>query len=218
MAIGVSGAIRHFKVDSFMGAPITSSATANGWGFAVDALIPVIPVTDSKHRGNALTLNGEFTIGAGDGDLLNGTSGGAKFPTALAAVAPATTGAAYAPDIDNGLVTYDANGVLRLIKWRTFMAGLQYYLPPSGRAFVSVNYTQGDSSNIIQGDATNGSVPSADNNKTAIKQSRYFDGNFFYDIVPSVRLGLTYHYGQQTYGDGNKPHNHRGMGSFFYFF
>lgn len=213
LAIGFSGAYRRFGVDTFMASPITSSTKVTGWGLAADLLLPIIPVTGPKDRGNALTLNGEFTIGAGDGDLINGTNGGSKMPTALPVVAPATTGAPYTANVDNGMVVYDAAGNLRAIKWRTFIAGVQYYLPPSGRAFVSANYTQGNSSNIVTVNAD------GSNNKTSvITKSQYFDGNFFFDIVPAIRLGLTYHYAVQTYGDGNKPRNQRGMGSFWYFF
>ena len=53
-------------------------------------------------------------------------------------VTPAPT---YAADIDNGMVTIDANGKIHTIDWQSYIVGIQYYLPPSGRVFVSANYS-----------------------------------------------------------------------------
>ena len=78
---------------------------------------------------------------------LVGTGGGAQFPT-LPNPALSNPPPLYTPDIDNGIVTFDNSGVLHTIDWQTFMVGLQYYLPPTGRVIVSANYTQAYSQNM----------------------------------------------------------------------
>jgi hypothetical protein len=202
-SIGVSGLMRRFKVDQFAAKPVGSS-TDTGWAFAADALIPIIPVKDSTDRGNALTLIGEFTIGSGDAEQFTGMSAGAGFPALPG-------GAAFAPDIDNGLVTYDptGNGVLHTINWRTFEAGVQYHLPPTGRALLAVNYTQGDSTNAAQ------LFPKA---AGVYQKSQYADVNLFFDVTPSIRLGIGYQYLRQTFCDNTTAQNHRfeTLGLFFF--
>jgi len=193
-AIGISGLVRRFKVDQFAPRP-SGSSTDNGWSIAADVLIPVIPVVDSTDRRNALTLTGEFTIGSADADQFSGLTGGATFPTLPG-------GAAFAADVDDGLVTYDplGNGVLHAIDWRTFEFGLQYYLPPTGRAILSLNYTQGDSDNMAQ------LFPEATG---VIHKSQYFDANIFFDVTPAARLGVGYQYLRQTFCDNTTSQNHR---------
>jgi hypothetical protein len=193
-ALGISGLVRRFKVDQFAPKP-SGSSTDTGWSIAADALIPVIPVVDSTDRRNALTLIGEFTIGSADADQFTGMTGGATFP-----MLPG--GPAFAPDVDNGLVTYDpiGNGVLHTIDWRTFEVGLQYYLPPRGRAILAVNYTQADSDNMAR------LFPKAIG---VIQKSQYFDANIFFDVTPAARLGVGYQYVKQTFCDNTTSENHR---------
>ena len=213
LAIGVSGVARRFKVDQFSATP-NSQSTANGWGVSVDAFIPVIPVKSADDRANALTLNGSFTTGKGIADLY-GMNGGITFPT-LPAVAPATTGTAFAADIDPGLAVYDASGILHTIPWQTFMGGIQYYLPPSGRLFVSANYTQGESKgadNIVQvvGGATDATGAVNARAKTVYKKSQFMDANLFFDVTRAVRMVLAVQQIKQTYGDGVIGKNNRGL-------
>ena len=202
-AIGISGLVRRFKVDQFASRPIGSS-TDTGWSVAADVLIPVIPVVDSTDRRNALTLIGEFTVGSADADQFTGMTGGATFPTTPG-------GTAFAADVDNGLVTYDpiGNGVLHTIDWRTFEVGLQYYLPPTGRAFLAVNYTQADSDNMAQ------LFPNA---AGVIHKSQYFDANIFFDVTPAARLGVGYQYVRQAFCDNTTSENHRGEVMALWFF
>jgi hypothetical protein len=219
-AIGVSGAVRRFKVDQFAAVP-TLQNKASGWGLSVDAFLPVIPVKDAFDRSNALTLNGSFTTGKGIADLY-GMTGGVSFPT-LPAVAPATTGTAFAADIDPGTAVYDSAGVLHTIPWQTFMAGFQYYLPPTGRLFVSANYTQGQSKgtdNIVDvvGGATDATGAANPRAKTVFKKSQYFDANLFFDVTRAVRTVVAYEQIKQTFGDNATATNKRFLFCLYYQF
>jgi hypothetical protein len=113
-------------------------------------------------------------------------------------------------------VTFDRQGVLHTIDWRTFMVGLQYYLPPTGRVIVSVNYTQADSKNIAnlypQGGAEIELL------SRVAKRSQYADANLFWDVTPAVRVGASFQYTAVEYIDGEKPHNLRTMGQAAYVF
>jgi predicted porin len=152
-----------------------------------------------------LTLIGEFTVGSGDAEQFTGMSAGAGFPALPAG------GGAFAADVDNGLVTYDpsGNGVLHTINWRTFEVGLQYHLPPNGRALLAVNYTQGDSDNAAQ------LFPKA---AGVFHKSQYADVNLFFDVTPAIRLGIGYQYLRQTFCDESTAQNHRfeALGLFFF--
>jgi hypothetical protein len=200
-ALGVSGLIRRFSVDQFAVKP-SGVSTDTGWAVAANALIPIIPAVDNTDRTNALTLIGEATVGSGYAEQFTGMSAGASFPALPG-------GAAFAPDIDNGLVTYDTSGILHTINWRSFVVDLQYYLPPSGRMLLALNYTQSESTNMADLFAKSA---------TAFKESQYFDGNVFFDVTPSVRVGAGYQFLMQTFVDNSTAHNHRLEGLMLYFF
>jgi len=143
-AIGVSAIGRRFAVNEFA-ATSTKDVTANGYGISVDALIPLVPATKEKKE-NALTVIGNFVTGAGIADEYTGLSGGVRQPTLPA---PVGGGAApvYTPNVDNGLVEFRADGTLHAVQWTSFMVGVQYYLPPSGKAWLSANYSHLSSDN-----------------------------------------------------------------------
>ena len=207
LSIGVSGVMRQFKVDAFAPPPAQSSNNLRGWGISLDAFIPVIPAKNDYDRGNRLTLTGSFVKGTGIGDLTN-SKGGATFPTlpnpALAQPPPIYTG-----NIDNGLVTFDIQGVLHTIDWQTFVLGFQYYLPPTGRLFVTGNVTHGFSKNMADLYPRGGTEVGL---LTFIaRQSTYYDANLFWDATPAVRIGASVQYTTMEYVDGQKPHNVREM-------
>jgi hypothetical protein len=209
LTIGVSGAARHFRVNEFAATPARTH-TANGLGLSVDAMIPVIPARSTRDKGNALTLTGSFVTGQGIGDLIGGITGGAAFPS-LPAPAGGGAAPAYTADIDPGLVQYDAAGHLRTLDWRTFMGGIQYYLPPNGQVTIGANYTQGDSDNITQGltGAALGKV---------MKRSQFFEAVALGDLTPSIRVGVAWQRLWQTLGDETKLKNNRVELSVFFFF
>jgi hypothetical protein len=214
MSIGVSGALREFRVNAFTPPPAESTNKAMGQGISVDALIPLIPANDSDDRGNRLTITGSFVIGTGIADLVN-AGGGASFPT-LPNPAFASPPPTYTPDIDNGLATFDNAGVLHTIDWETFMVGLQYYLPPTGRVFISASYSQGYSKNMSLLYPRGGAEINLETKVANL--SRYADGNLFFDVTPAVRVGASFQYTATQYIDGETPHNFRSMAQALYFF
>jgi predicted porin len=208
LTIAVSGAFRHFRVNELTAAPATTRST-NGGGISVDGMIPLIPAASAKAKGNALTLTGSFVWGAGVGDMLGGISGGAAFPV----VPPAMPGgpASPVPNIDPGIVQYDAMGNLRTLDGKTFMLGLQYYLPPEGRVAIAANYTQGDADNITEG-LTGGALGNV------MKRSRFFELVAIGDITPAVRAGVAWQRTEQTRGDNTVSKNNRLELAVYFFF
>ncbi|MGO9290021.1 MAG: hypothetical protein ACLQIJ_14880, partial [Polyangia bacterium] len=122
----------------------------------------------------------------------------------------------YDANIDNGLLSFDSSGVLHTIDWQAFRVGLQYYLPPSGQLLFSANYTQAHSGNLAKLYPKGGAeiellVNVADT-------SRYADANLFWDLTPTVRVGISGQYTQVVYLDGARPHNIRAMAQTVYQF
>jgi hypothetical protein len=198
-SVGVSGVWRHFEVAEFAASP-ASAKTKNGSGISIDALIPVVPASLDR-RANALTLTGSFVRGTGIADLFTGLTGGLTFPSLPG-------GGSYAADIDNGLVAFDTDGNLHTINWLAYLAGVQYYLPPSGQVWLSANFSSMHSTNI--GDFGAGTK--------VFDRSYWADGNLFVDVNAAVRLGGEFAWFRQDYVDGLKAHNYRTQLSAFYIF
>ena len=233
-SIGVSGLVRSLKVDPHAPLPAPQIPLI-GWALAVDALIPIIPAKDSTDRGNALTLTGEFVTGTGDADQYTGMTAGATMPnvyplpdltpvsaSGAATPQPATgaaplVGAPYTPNVDPGLVAFDGNDYLHTINWRTFIVGIQYYLPPRGRIFISGNYSQGKSNNIANYYHPGARTQPWVNSMAVFQSSRYVDGNIFFDITRAIRTGLSYQRVDQNLADGTSAHNNRFELTFLHF-
>jgi hypothetical protein len=209
-SIGVSGVARRFRLPEYANAP-TQTQAINGYGVSIDGLIPVIPAT-AQRWDNALTLTASFAYGQAIADLFTGLSGG----TSLAPLPADASGkpSSFAMDIDNGLVLFDAAGVMRAIRWQTAMLGAQYYLPTPFRMWVSGNYAHMHSSDIKNLAASAG----ANTNSKLWDSSDFADGNLFVDASASVRFGLEYAWFRQSYLDGVHGTDHRVQLSGFYIF
>jgi hypothetical protein len=229
MAIGVSGTLRHFKVDYTQAVPVQYDQL-NGWGVSFDALIPIIPAKNSYDRSNKLTLTASYTTGTAYQDLMGGMTmglGAVRYPPVpgTTAVSPpdpqqgvagvALPQTSFPPaNIDPGLILFDyyGSGSAQTVNLRTWMAGLQYYLP-GGRVWISGNYSHADSSNIVNalGGAAiagaNGLVTANPYATTVIQNSSYYDANLFVDVTPSIRIGATGSLLKQTYADRSPPDN-----------
>jgi hypothetical protein len=207
LSLGVSGTVRRFRVNAFTPPPTQNSNSATGWGFSADALIPILAASDASDRGNRLTVTGSFVLGSGIADLLT-TGGGASFPT-LPNPAQANPPPLYHGNVDDGLVSFDTQGVLHTIDWQAFKVGIQYYLPPMGRVILSANYTQAHSKNMAQLFPKGGAE--IELLTKVADTSSYVDVNLFWDATPAVRLGLSGQYTRVKYLDGDEPHNLRAM-------
>ncbi|HWZ87313.1 MAG TPA: hypothetical protein VNW92_00650 [Polyangiaceae bacterium] len=233
-AIGVSGLVRWFRVDPYAPLP-APPIPLTGWALAGNILLPVIPVADSTDRGNALTLTGEFVMGTGDADQYTGMTAGATMPNAYplppdtptnfagvaipqqAVGAMPLVGLPYTPNIDPGLVAFDYNGFLHTINWQTFIVGIQYYLPPSGRIFITGNYSWAKSNNIASLYHPDSPRQPWVNSLSVFDASWYADGNIFFDITPAIRMGLSYQHVSQELADGTHVRNERFESTFLYF-
>jgi hypothetical protein len=205
LAIGVSGALRHFGVANFSATP-SREEEETGWAVSADAFVPIIPAS-MNDRGNALTLTGSYARGKGDADFYSGLTGGITFP-ALPNPAMMTPAPTYTPNIDNGLVTFDAAGFLHTIEWQSFIIGLQYYLPPSGRVWITGNYSHTNSPNMDE-------LGPPDR---VFNLANWFAGAIFWDATEALRFGVEYAWTGQSYVDGNDTHNHRGHIAGYYIF
>jgi hypothetical protein len=209
-SIGVSGVARRFEVAEFVRKP-EEPVPKTGWGFAVDAVIPIVPRSNNEDRSNGLTLTGEFTTGTGISDLYTGLTGGALFPT----LSNDTTSAVppfYTPNIDSGIVTYDANGALHTLNWQAVVLGLQYYLPiGAGRVWVSGTYTQAKSTNIVI-------LTPIPNRGSVYFKSEYEDASLFVALTDAVQMSASFQTVRQLFGDGVSARNNRlEFGSHFFF-
>jgi hypothetical protein len=198
--------MRSFDVPEFSASP-KADLSKLGWGVSFDLFMPILPAKQ-EDRGNALTLTTSFIRGEGIADLFTGLNGGfTAFPTP-AQPAMATTTKPYPADIDNGLVMFDKSGSLHTIGWQSFMVGLQYYLPPSGKVWLSTNYSRMQSHN-----AASLGTPA-----TVFRRSQWADVNLFWDAIPHVRFGVEGAWFEQTYADDQKAHDLRAQFSGFYLF
>jgi hypothetical protein len=207
LSVAVTADVRRFSLPEFTAAPKSSVDSRVGWGIAADALVPILRARADK-KGNALTLNAEYAYGYGTADLYSGLNGGVAFAS-LPNPTMATPAPTYTPNVDPGLVVFNADGTLHLIQWESYLIGAQYYFPGlNGRSWVSANYSHTDSNNA----ALHGAA-----NKVRTRED-WFDVNLFGDVTPAVRLGLEYAFFRDQYADGNTPINHRVQLSAFYLF
>ncbi len=181
-----------------------ASSTLTGWGVSVDALIPIIPVHGTS-RANGLTFTGSFVTGAGIADTFTSLSGGLGSPASTPGI---TAVSGYNPAIDSGLVMFGTDGTLNAISWRSFILGIQYYLPGGGRFWVSANYANIYSTNIAQ----------LGNPANVFQRGQFADGNLFWDATNAVRFGLEYAWFFQNRPNGDTATNNRVQFSAFYLF
>jgi hypothetical protein len=198
LSIGVSGIYRWFEVNEFKATSV-DAVKRNGYGVAVNALIPVVPATKDS-RTNAFTLMGEFIRGGAIADFYSGLNGGVAQP---ALPNPMNTNPApvYTPNVDNGLMMFRSDGKLFPVHWQSYGLGAQYFLPPSGKAALIVNYSHLSSDNAHAFGAAN----------RVFEKQDFVDGCLMVDIHPAVRLGADFVWIRQTYVDGAEAPNYRGQ-------
>ena len=182
-----------------------------GWGAAVDAFIPLIPVTGDD-LSNGLSITGEYSRGTGVADLYLTLNGGVLFP-ALPNPKNVLPAPAYTPNIDQGIVTYDANGVLHTIDWQGWMVNGHYNFPFNKGKLLSLSgtYSEIRSSNAVALTPLQGQAFVWD-------KGRYFDGTLWWSITPAFQMCASGQWNQQTLGDGTKANNYRAQVGWWFFF
>jgi hypothetical protein len=217
LQIAAVGTRRWFRVQGLN--PVTTNAiepredhvfTANGSGFSIDALIPIIPGNDAEHPGNALTLVAEFTKGSGISDLYQSLSFGLPPQPVGSAVTAVST------DVDPGIVVFDQpvdamgnllEGHLRPVHVQSFLINVQYTLPGLDMVSVSGIYSFLSSDNVDQV-ANPLDVMALSFSKSFLKQ-RYAEGALHVFVTPAARLSLGYGHTLQTFLDGGQETNER---------
>jgi hypothetical protein len=198
---------RKFSLAELKATPV-DTLSANGYGFGVNALIPVIPSTKESHA-NALTLQGEFVKGGAIADLYTGLTGGVALPTTVPGTTPAAT---FTPNIDNGLVEYKVGAgnavTVHPVRWQSLGVSGQYFLPPSGNVALIVNYSH----------LTSDNAHAFNTAARVFEKQDYVDANLVVDVTPAVRLIGGFVWLQQTYVDGVQAKDYRGQfGGLFIF-
>ena len=208
--IGVSSVARRFKPAQYLARP-AEPELGTGWGFAANAVIPVIPRLSNEDRSNGLTITAEFSTGTGIADLYTGMTGGLLFPT-IANDQGLMPPPLYTPNIDSGILTFDGNGHLQTANWQAIVLGLQYYLPiASGRVWISGVYSQSKSNNIVK------LTPIPDRGVVYYK-SEYEDVSLFAAVTDAVQFSASFQTVRQMFGDRSSARNNRiEFGSHFFF-
>ncbi|MEA2699776.1 MAG: hypothetical protein QOI66_4047 [Myxococcales bacterium] len=201
LSLGISGLWRHFAVKEYLELPRAARKTT-GWGVAINALLPIIPARNDDDFSNRLTLTAEFSIGTGVADRYSSLTGGSEFP-ALPNPKGLVIPPLFIPNVDSGLVTYDADERLRTIDWRGLVIGAQYYLPiPVVRVWVTGLYARVDSRNLKE-------LTPLTNQGGIFTKAEYKDVSLFVGVTPSVQVGLSCQVTDQQRGNGTSPQNTR---------
>jgi hypothetical protein len=195
MMFGVSGMMRRFTVPGILSLPGLGSPSVStyGWGVSLDALVPIIR-GNAESRANALTFTASVMLSAGLQDQLSALSSGVSFPMG------------FKTDLANGLVGFGSDGTLHAVEWASARAALQYYLPPSGNVWVSLDAARLSSTNVTA------------LGSKSFRLAWLGSVNLFVNVVPSVRVGAAYELMWQQYTDGQVARNHRVLVSAFYLF
>ena len=90
-------------------------------------------------------------------------------------------------------------------------------VPPTGRLFVSGNYSGGYSNNMASLFHPNAVTQPWVNSWTVFQWSQYFDANLFFDVTPAMRVGASFQRVTQELADDTTAHNSRFEMTFLYF-
>ncbi len=217
LSIGISGTFRSYNVGNLNvgGTAGTTEAYGNndyiqGKGIAVDAMIPIVPASDTDSP--SLTASCEWMYGNGVADELNSFSGGVTTPYSL------PSGITLA---DSGIMgEYTAGGAhispaFGLIDTESYNAQIQIHLPKSIGTFFTFGYGEVFSDNI--GTFLAYSAANAYNNDTNIF------GNVMQDVTDNVRVAFevdlaTTHYLNTVANQSQSPQDTRlALGTWYRF-
>jgi hypothetical protein len=212
-AVGISAIGRRLSVTDFAVIPGNDHIIYGG-GVAGNVFLPIVPAHGERgdDLANALSLTLEGSMETGIADLYPGLTGGVLFPS-LPNPQTLVPVPVYTPNVDPGLVTYDANDVLHTINWSAAVANLHYHFPIDGgrRLWISVTGSVIQSSNSVELTPVQG--------RSAVwNKGNYADGNVWVSVTDPVLLGFSLQTMAQTFGDGITARNYRGEASCYFFF
>ncbi len=189
LSVGISGRLATYTLPTAANAGTTAVngplTDVTGQGLALDVQVPVLTSTASNVKNDCtLILCGEWMIGYGVADVLNGwNGGGATTPDYFAG-----TG-----NLDQGLAGVEgagANAAVSLIGDQSWTYQLQFHLPQSIGTMVTAGYGEAFS-----------------NNARIMAGSSYNDvngmfANVMQDFTDSIRAGIEYSRFEDAYFTG----------------
>ncbi len=186
-SVGISGTLRNY---AYLPVGLTNYKDTTGQGVAVDTQIPVLMGT-SQTDNSTLILTGEWMIGQGVADALNGWNGGG-------------VAAPPAPTIDAGIAAFNGT-TFTLVDDQSWNAQLQFHLPQSIGTYMTLGYGETFGQNVALLGGTCDDV----------------NGVFFnvvQDFTNNVRAGVEYSRFDDHYLSGATAIDHRVQLSTWYRF
>ncbi|HEU4734047.1 MAG TPA: hypothetical protein VFT22_39415 [Kofleriaceae bacterium] len=218
-SIAISGDLRKFRIPEFAAVQHTGHVKIGG-GVSFGVYLPIVKAT-KENKDNALSLTGELTIGTGTSDMYTALGGAG---TANASLPPAMMGGApiaYPANFDAGLAAVDVTGHIELIKWTSYIAGLEFYPAGTGnRLGLFANFGHQESSNAKSvGTASAAAGMSATAAAAKIRDhEEVYEGGLFFDPTKATRVAASGSVYNDTYGDGVQAQNVSLMMSGWLFF
>jgi hypothetical protein len=216
-SIAVVGDFRGFRIPAYEPNTDRSNFRAGG-GISIDTFLPIIPATKTS-RDNALAFTGELVIGAGTQDMYTalGAAG-----TVIPPIPPAMAGGTptpYVPNFDPGFAAYRADGHLELLKWTSYMAGLEYYPPGvDGRMGFDLNYGHMQSKNTKKFATPANPAANIPYGAGTRESEDFFAAGGYFDATKQVRFGIDFGLYNDNYVDGSNAKNYSVMTSGWLFF
>lgn len=213
-SLAVTADVRRFRIPELSSAPKNSHVRVGG-GVAVDLFVPIIPAT-KESKDNALSLTAELMIGRGTSDLYTALGAAGTTNPATPPTTPGGMPGTYVPNFDAGLAAFNADGKVELVKWTSYMVGLEFYPGGTGgRLGTFVNYGHMQSANTDRLGGANVNDPVAGRTR---ESEDFYNAGLFFDPTKVTRIGADVGLYDDHYVDGTDAQNLSLMASAFLFF
>ncbi len=205
LSIGISGRLATYALPSSAAAAAVTTNNSpltdvTGSGIAVDVQLPVLTATEQTKKDDpTLILCGEWMMGYGVADVLNGWNGGGiTTPDYFAGTGNLDSGIA-------GVEGTGANAAVSLIEDQSWTYQLQFHLPQSIGTILTAGYGEAYSSNA-----------------RAFTTSTYNDVNGMFvnvmqDFTDSIRAGIEYSRFEDAYFTGSAVDHRLQLSSWYRF-
>jgi hypothetical protein len=174
---------------SWIWEPITTAniGKQTGQGYALDALIPILPSKDGIDMTNNLSLTAEYSHASG--------IGGIELPSATAGIiSPTAAQMGNGIPLDSGIAGVNLLGALDLIQFENMRADLTYVLPFNQWA-VSMGYAEVRPDNLGDFKAST----------SYISAYTFYSGSLFYTPLKWLRFAAEFAEFHDTYLDPKAP-------------